>query len=232
MTDKELQLKLTAEEQAFRAVNRAVYNSGRLKEACEQAAEFYSKNTASLYAKYAYAVMSGDYSEDISLPPARRKELLEDAKRLIKEVCEHRDIDRWELASGARNEYYWFHALHEEQYELGERRVAAGEKRGYYSMCVGASCMAKKCLIEKSDAAAAKTWARRAVDAFAEFEKLDPDWYNINPFYAAALAVLGDAQGALAAYKDKYRKQKAAVNEAEVAAFVAEIASLDKAARS
>lgn len=226
MTGNELQIKLTAEEQAFRAANRATYNSGRVGEAYEQAAEFYLKNPGSLYAKYACAVMAGDYSEDASLPEPRRKELLAEAQRLIKEVCAHKDIDRWELAGGARNEYYWFHALYEKQYELGRARVAAGEKRGYYSMCVGASSMAKRCLLERGDRPAAKAWAAKAAEAFAQFEKLDPDWYNINPFYAWALGILGDVPGALAAYRDMYRKQKAAVNEAEVARFASEISAL------
>lgn len=225
MTGKEAQIKLTANEQAFRAVNRATYNSGRVGEAYEQAAEFFLNNPGSLYAKYACAVMSGDYSEDVSLPEPRRKELLAEARRLIKEVCEHKDIDHWELASGARNEYYWFHALYAEQYEFGKLRVSAGEKRGYYSMCVGASSMAKKCLLERNDRPAAKVWAAKAAAAFVEFNKLDPDWYNINPFYAWALAILGDVPGAVAAYKDMYRKQKAAINEAEVARFVSEISS-------
>ena len=222
MTGKEAQIKLTAEEQAFRAFNRDTYNNGRLKEAYEQAAEFFARNPGSLYAKYAYAVMAGDYSEDKSLPETKRQELLSEARQKIKEVCEHRDLDRWELATGARNEYYWFHALHEEQYRLGETRVAAGEKRGYYSMCVGASSMARKCLRE-GKAAEAKAWAAKAVEAFKEFEKLDPAWFNINPFYAWALAILGDRAGALAAYRDMYRKQNAAINDAEVAGFSAEI---------
>jgi len=190
MTGKEAQIKLTAEEQAFRAFNRDTYNNGRLKEAYEQAAEFFARNPGSLYAKYAYAVMAGDYSEDKSLPETKRRELLGQARQKIKEVCEHRDLDRWELATGARNE--------------------------------GASSMARKCLRE-GKAAEAKAWAAKAVEAFKEFEKLDPAWFNINPFYAWALAILGDRAGALAAYRDMYRKQNAAINDAEVAGFSAEI---------
>jgi hypothetical protein len=64
-------------------------------------------------------------------------------------------------------------------------------------------------------------WAERAVAAFHEFEKLNPDWYNINYFYADALAVLGKYPEAEAAFKDQYRKQKAPVNEKETAAFLA-----------
>lgn len=219
-------IKITEEERAFRDRNRATYNSGRMAEAYAQAAEFYAAHPGSLYAKFAYAVMSGDYSEDASLPEARRGELLAEARRLSREIYESPEMPRWELATAARNEYFWFHGLHAEQYALGEARVAAGEPRGYYSMCVGAACLAGKTLREGGGRAAAEIWAARAVRAFHEFEKLDPAWFNINPFYARALAILGDGPGALAAFRDMYRKQGAPVKEAELARFHAEIEQL------
>lgn len=219
-------IKITDEDRRFRDLNRATYNSGKMAEAYAQAAAYYAAHPGGLYAKFAYAVMSGDYSEDASLPEARRKELLAEARRLSREIYELPDLPRWELASVARNEYFWFHGLHAEQYALGEERVAAGEPRGYYSMCVGAACLAGKTLREGGGRAAAEIWAARAVRAFHAFEKMDPLWFNINPFYARALAILGDGGDALAALKDMYRKQGAPVNEAELARFHAEIEEL------
>jgi len=226
MADPDSKLRLTPDERAFRDVNRATYNAGRVREAYEQAVEFFRRNPGSLFGKYWYATMCGDYAEDASLPEGRRAELLVEARRLIAEVYAHPDLDRWELASGARNEYFWFHGLHQEQYHLGEARVSAGEKRGYYSMCVGASCMAVKCVREQLGRDAARDWAAKAAAAFAQFELLDPAWHNINPFYARALAVLGDAPGALAAYRDMFRKQGVTADEAAVASFRSEIAGL------
>ena len=219
-------IKISEEERRFRDLNRATYNAGRMAEAYAQAAEYYAAHPGSLYAKFALAVMSGDYSEDASLPEARRKELLAEARRLSREIYEWPDLPRWELAAAARNEYFWFHGLYAEQYALGEARVAAGEPRGSYSMCVGAACLACKTLREGGGRAAAEIWAARAVRAFHAFEKLDPLWFNINPFYARALAILGDGPGALAAFKEMYRKQGAPVNEAELARFHAEIEQL------
>lgn len=97
------------------------------------------------------------------------------------------------------------------------------------AMCVGASSMARKCLLENKDLAGAEAWASKAVKAFHEFEKLDPDWFNINPFYATALAVLGNESRAAASYKDKYRKQKAGVNEQEFADFREELSAISVA---
>lgn len=230
MTKEEaVPLRLTDEERNFQALNRATYNSGKMSQAHEQAAAFYARNPGSLFAKFLYAAMSGDYADDLTLPEARRRELSATARGLIKEVYEDKNLPRCEFYSHARNEYFWFHQLHEEQYALGEERVARGELRGYYSMCVGASAMAKKILTVERDRPGAEAWAAKAAAAFREFEKLDPNWYNINHFYAYALAVLGDMQGAIAAYEDMYRKQKAEVDEAQLKHFIAEaekIASL------
>lgn len=219
-------IKITDEDRRFRDLNRATYNSGRMAEAYAQAAEYYAAHPGSLYAKFTFAVMSGDYSEDASLPEARRTELLAEAQRLSREIYEWPDLLRWELAAVARNEYFWFHGLYAEQYALGEARVAAGEPRGYYSVCVAAACLASKTLREGGGRAAAEIWAARAVRAFREFEKIDPAWFNINPFYARALAILGDGPGALAALKDMYRKQGTPVKEGELARFHAEIEQL------
>jgi len=59
------------------------------------------------------------------------------------------------------------------------------------------------------------------VNAFHEFEKIDPDWHSANYFYAYALAVLGNYDAAVAAFKDMYRKQKAAIKENELRGFMA-----------
>lgn len=57
--------------------------------------------------------------------------------------------------------------------------MAAGEKRGCYSMCVGASSMAKKCLLENKDLSGAVAWVAKALKAFHEFEKFDSGWHNM-----------------------------------------------------
>jgi hypothetical protein len=212
-------LELTAEEADFQKLSRSVYNSGRMKEAYDLAAEFYAKNPGSLFGKFVYAGMAGDYSEDASLPEARKKELLETAKKLVREVYEDEKAGRYEFYGHVRNEYFWFFQLNEEQYGLGEELVANGQPRGYYSMCVGASAMAKKSLLEQNDPKAARAWAAKSVTAFREFEKVDPDWYNVNYFYAYALAVLGYEDAALHVFKDKYLNRKAGETGKELEEF-------------
>lgn len=220
MSEPAAKVELTAEEAEFKKLVRETYNSGRVKEACEMAENFYRGRQESLLGKFYCAAMAGDYSDDILLSAEKRGELLALARKLIKEVYEDKRAPLYEFWDHVRNEYFWFHQLHSEQYALGAERVAAGAPRGYYSMCVGASAMAKKCLLENNDLGTARAWAEKAVSAFHEFEKLDPDWHNINHFYAYALAVLGDYDAALKVYKDMYRKQKAAINEKEVAVFL------------
>lgn len=220
-------VELTAEEGEFKKLTRATYNSGRVKEAYELAEGFYRSHPESLFAKFYCGAMAGDYSDDVSLSAEKRGDLLALARTLIKEVYEDKRTPLCDFWDHVRNEYFWFHKLYAEQYALGVERVAAGTPRGYYSMCVGASAMAKQCL-EANAPAAAKEWAEKSVSAFQEFEKLDPDWYNINHFYAYALAVLGEYDAALKAYRDMYRKQKAAVNEKEEAAFLDNVEKIKK----
>jgi len=222
MTNKAPRITLSPEERTFKAHLRAVYNSGKVQEAYEQARDNYTANPDSLLAKFLYAGMAGDYSDDIMLSDEQKKELRDIAKRLTKEVYEHRDLERTEFCSHARNEYFWFHELYDQQYRFGQECVTAGEPRGYYSMCVGASAMAKKCLLELNDRNSALAWAQKSIEAFHEFEKIDPDWHNINYFYAYALAILGKGPEAAAAYRDMYRKQKNSVNDLEFNKFQAE----------
>ena len=222
MADHSHLIKLTPEERAFKEHVQTVYNSGKMQEAYELAKEYYLGHKDSLLAKYLYAGMAGDYADVPLLQEEKKAELRETAKHLIKEVYEHEDLERTEFYSAAKNEYYWFHQLHEEQYNFGEKRVASGEVRGYYSMCVGASAMAKKCLLELKDKPGAATWAQKSAEAFRQFEKIDPHWHNINYFYAYSLAILGKAAEAEAAYRDMYRKQNNPVNEGELENFIKE----------
>lgn len=219
MTDITHPIKLTTEEQAFKEHVRAVYNNGQMQEAYELAKEYYLGHKDSLLAKYLYAGMAGDYADAPLLQEEKKTEMRETAKRLIKEVYDHEDLERTEFSSAAKNEFYWFHQLHEEQYHFGKKRVAAGEVRGYYSMCVGASAMAKRCLLELKDKPRAATWAEKSAEAFRQFEKIDPHWHNINYFYAYSLAILGKMAEAEAAYRDMYRKQNNPVNEGEFENF-------------
>lgn len=222
-------LKLTVEETAFQKLNRHTYNSGKMKEAYEQAADFYASNPCSLFAKFVYAGMAGDYSDDKTLPADRRSELLDTAKKLIKEVYDDANIQRYSFCSSVRNEYFWFYQLHAEQYALGVERVSAGELRGYYSMCVGASAMAKKYLLVNKDLPGAVAWAEKSRKAFHEFEKVDPAWNNINYYYAYALAVSGDSAGAVATFKDMYRKQNAPIKENELKDFLTDVEIIENA---
>lgn len=131
----EKRTKLTAEEAEFQKLVRSTYNSGRVKEAYELAADFYRGNPESLFAKYTYAGMAGDYSDNLSLSAAKREQLLAQARQLMKEVYDDERTRYCDFYDHVRNEYFWFHQLHAEQYELGVERVAAGNLRGYYSMC-------------------------------------------------------------------------------------------------
>ena len=220
-------IKLTEEQCRFNTECRQLYNSGHMKEAYEMALERYKQSPDQLFYKFMYAIMAGDYSFDESLRQEKREELLGVAKELIKEVYFDPMMGRYEpiLVTAFKNEYFFFYQLYEEQYNHGVENVANGIIRGYYSMCVGATEMAKKKL-RTGDLEGAKVWATKGLDAFHEFEKIDPHWYNINFCGAEALAILGRREEAAGVFRDMYRKQNQNADEAAVAKFVEQAKNL------
>ena len=151
----------------------------------------------------------------------RRQELLGVAKELIKEVYLDPTMGRYEatFVMAFKNEYFFFYQLHEEQYNLGVEHVKDGFTRGYYSMCVGATEMAKK-MLRAGDLDGAKAWATKGLDAFREFEKVDPHWYNLNYFGAESLAILGRLDEATGIFRDMFRKQGQSADEVALAKFI------------
>lgn len=207
------------QEEQFHQKIRKVYNSGDCANAVALSIEFLQKFPQSLLARYCYAVMHGDYSYSPVHGEAEKQRLLAIAKQGMAELYNDPQRNQWDakFVRRVRNEYYWFFELYDEQYGLGVELLAQ-EEEGHYSACVGASMMALKMLKAKSKSQA-EDWAKRSLYHFAEFEKVSPDWYNINFFAAQALACLGKYEEALATYKDMYRKQKAPVNQIEVDDF-------------
>ncbi len=224
-------IEFSQEERDFQTKNRNVYNSGRIRESFEAAAEFHQNHPESVLAKLEHAIKGGDYSYDSSLDETTRETLRNQAKVWIAEIFHHPQLQRYpaQFIRRVRNEFYWFFELHEEQYRLGLEEQAKGAPRSHYPQCVGASAQARKVLIEKEDLAEAERWAALSLAAFYEFEKEDPTWYNINYFAAQALAVLGRYKEAMAAFLDMFRKQQGPVNEAEVQAFRSRIDDIQRA---
>jgi len=220
-------IELTPEQKEFHRHCMDTYNSGNMKTAFELALLSYEQDKNNLFYKYMYAVLCGDYSFDKKLETHEQQELLAIAKKLLKEVFEDKEMSRYSdnLVSSIKNEYYFFNQLFEDQYNLGKERVANGQGHGTYSMCVGAAELAKKRIDEKN-ISEAQSWAKKSLDAFLEFEKISPTWYNINIFAATALIILGRDQDAILTYKDLYRKQGSPINEKEMKDFAEEMAIL------
>lgn len=207
---------------------RDVYNSGQCAKAVELSVEYLSKFPNSPQARYMFAVMHGDYSYDTRHSPSEKQRLLQIARDGLSQLMEHPAFSTWadDFKSRVRNEYYWFFELHQKQYELGVEQLRAG-KGGHYSACVGASMLALK-LLRDGNVADAEEWARVSLTHFEEFEKVAPDWYNINHFAAQALACRGAYDEALACFKDMYRKQKSPERSDEVAEFFERVDEIKK----
>ncbi|WP_324950960.1 hypothetical protein [Oligoflexus sp.] len=142
--------------------------------------------------------------------------------------CFVTDPDARNLLQNLRSDhfYYYFHELFEEQYKLGEEGLTVGDMSGgHYSMCVGAAELATK-FRKSGNKVEAQMWAERALDHFRAFERLRPDWFNINSFVAMAATVLGHNDEAMALFRDQYRKQGRKVDEKETHRFEAEVTAL------
>lgn len=214
------EIVLSEREQMLADEIRQIYNSGNCKGAVDKSIEFLKEFPSCYMAKYLYAVMCGDYSYEVGISREDQKRYREIGNNGVKALAEDPELQKWprDFQFRLRNEYYWFFELHKEQYELGIERLATGEA-GHYSATVGASMMALKILREKN-ILLAEDWAQKSFEHFKKFEAFSPDWYNINYFGSQSLACLGKYEEALLCYKDMYRKQKAPVNEIEVADFL------------
>lgn len=216
------------EEEKLDLEIRDVYNSGDCKKAIEMACAFLEKYPESFLAKYDYAVMHGDYSVTPGLSAEEKQRLLAIAKKGVSELFHDPRLAQWpsRFQKAVRNEYYWFFELPEEQYKLGIEEVNAGEN-GHYSACVGASMLALK-MLKESKIKLAEEWAQKSLIHFSEFEKLDPDWYNINYFAAQALACLGLYEEAMTCFCGMYRKQQSSQKKGEIDEFSLKIQEIKK----
>lgn len=215
-------------EQQINEEIRQIFNSGNCKAALEKSIEFLKEFPTSYLARYQYAVMNGDYSNEVGLSDDERKKYREICNKGIKDLVEASDFSKLpkDFQFRVRNEYYWFFELHKEQYELGIERIKENEI-GHYSASVGASMLAMK-FLRDANLLIMEDWAERSYKHFEMFERFLPNWYNINYFGAQSLACLGKYDEALICYKDMYRKQQGPINEIEVAEFLKSIEEIKK----
>lgn len=74
-------------------------------------------------------------------------------------------------------------------------------------MCVGASMMALKELEINNNIHESEIWAEKSINAFNEFEKLNPTWYNINYFSSQSYAIRGEYDKAEELFLEMFKKQ-------------------------
>lgn len=210
---------ISPREEELAAKIRETYNAGHGKKAVEMSIDFLKEFPESRVARYHYAVTHGDYSAEIGLSEEESKRYREIGNNGFKALIADPNFKKWpfKFQFSVRNEYYWFFELHQEQYELGIETIPQSEN-GHYSACVGSSMLAFKTL-KAGNIPLSEEWAEKSLIHFEKYEKYMPDWYNINYFSSQSLACLGRYEEALLCYKDMYRKQKAPINEAEVAEF-------------
>lgn len=204
-----------------------VYNSGKMNDALKMSAEFLKNYPHSFYAKAKYAVMHGDASYNTRLPNEVRDNYLKIAKTGTSELFNSPDFDNYpeKFKGYIRNEYYWFHEMHMEQYQLGLEELKQGISEGDYSATVGSSMLAYKNLLNKHFDESQK-WAKISIQHFKSYEKKYPDWYNINYFSAQSMACLGEYDKALELFKKMYEKQGTISDEYEINEFMLKLSEI------
>lgn len=206
-------------EVAWRTRIADVYNSGDCEAAVRLADEFLREHPNAPLARYCVAVMRGDFSYDSRHSVEEASRLKQIAISGVWALLEDPQFGEWPLPfqHRVRNEHYFFNEMSEEQYQLGLERIALGEE-GDYPACVGASGMALR-LLKAGDVEAATSWARKSIQHFAEFEKKNPTWYNINHFGAQSAACLGEYEIAERIFRAMFGKMKKPVDEKELESF-------------
>ena len=225
--------QFSAEEIRISKEINAVYNSGNGGRAVEMAKSFLAKFPESPKARYSFAVMHGDYSSSPTHSPEEKARLTQIAKQVFAELFRDPELISWpkEFVSSVKNEFFWFHEMPREQYELGISEIENDDLvGGHYSACVGASMLALKSL-ESGDRESAREWAEKSFKHFQAYEILVPHWYNINYFAAQALACLGRYDEAIECHRAMYKKQGGPENQAEIAEFLNKIESLKQLAK-
>ena len=222
-------IELTKKQKRDGKMMNRIYNSGKMKEAYEFALKLYNQNQRDLFCKYSYATMAGDYSYHKSLNKKEKNKLFNLAKRLLKQVYSDPDLKKYPepLVNVIKNEYYFFHKLHKKQYEHGKKNYEKGYKGSSYSMCVGACELALE-YSKKSKRWLAMHWAKKSIEGFKKYEKVNPNWYNINYFAADAYAILGNEKKAISIFEDMYRKQNRPIDKDEVKSFKTKIEKYKK----
>lgn len=176
---------------------KAILN-GDYEKAVRIVAPFYERYPADPRVIYYYASTLADYGE--SRRPEERKQLKRLCCKLLRGLLRRMRGMSSALGYSARNEYYYHSAQYNKQYHLGVERVLAGEKSGYYSQGVGAAGHAYGHAIKKRRRFAG-IWAKRAINAWEQYFKFRPDYYNAYVHYALALGIMGrfnDMEAALA----------------------------------
>lgn len=138
------------------------------------------------FVQFRYAVLLGDSEEMTSAK--RHASNTKQAAALLKKLLRRASgIDPiW--VSIWKNEYYWFSKQPLKQWKLGVRNVEAGNKSGYYSMGVGAVCLAVK-HFEKNQSKLALKWAEKAELAWRKYIEHLPTYYNGYVWYAKSLGL-------------------------------------------
>lgn len=138
--------------------------------------------------EYVKAVMTAE--DETGYTPAEIKKRHKRTVAMLKPLLKKLRSVKAELRAKIRNEYYWFSEEPYKQYLLGKEEVARGVKRAYYSQGVGAIQLAKKYGLQGRPALCFK-WAKISENAWLQFFKVDPNWFNSYFFYAMALGYQG-----------------------------------------
>lgn len=164
---------------------RALSNSGKYTTAHVLAKSLVKKHPDILYFQYIEAVMTAEQSAGYSKKQIEKRYRLASAK-LKKLIPKTRSAKNKKMHSSIMNEYYWFSKQPLKQYRLGVAQVKEGDKYAYYSQGVGAAMMALH-LSELNKKSSALRWAKKSEQAWLNYFKIVPDWYNSYLFFAMAL---------------------------------------------
>jgi|GEM_PF-5810264 len=169
---------------------RAFFSAGKDSAARRLAAVFLRNYPGDFQARYCYAVSLSESTAGLSRVEADRNRRRTVA--LLKKLLAQRDRLPIEQALGVENEYYWFSAQPEKQYELGRRMLRRHHlAQAHYCCGVGAAMVTIKAA-RRGDAPGVRLWSKRALGAWRSYHRRFDERLGSVIFEAIAWGASGD----------------------------------------
>lgn len=179
-------MKPTEIDQELNAIWKLV-TLARYEAAYQRAKKLYQAYPDHHQVAYRYAVCLGDRTGEDRSKKAKINH--KNAAKILRRLIYRIRVFEPNRRGIVLNEYYWFSKQPKKQYRLGIKDVKNGIQSGFYSMGVGAWCVARE-YASAGKLRLANKWAKEASNSWEKYFKYKSDYYNAWAWYAKSQGFL------------------------------------------